>query len=247
MYKAQEFRNQILFFFPLILDCIGQNHKERNLWLQLAYCIRACIIPDEEFSQINPTTISQTMTQFYKTYALLFGAINCTYTVHVVCSHLLQMRTLGPLTETSAFCFENFYSKLRQSFVPGTSTPLKQMLQNVILKRSLSSHNCNKNIYYSANDTPIESNSYIYCYNDNTHHMYKIISVHESHVTCYQQGFQPISFPETPRIEWKKVGVFKQGPMGNSKISVQLSDISGKVILVRNLFITCPNNVLQEQ
>ena len=120
------------------------------------------------------------MRAFYGLYESLFGAKNCTYTVHIVASHLLDMRVHGPLTETSAFNFESFYAELRRSFVPGTPDPLKQILQKVMMKRHLSLHTCSLPIHYSQKDTPLESNSMIYIYYNNEHQFFKICEITSS-------------------------------------------------------------------
>ena len=49
VYKAQEFRNLLLFFFPLVIACIEKRQKERHLWLLLAYMIRACVMPSKQY------------------------------------------------------------------------------------------------------------------------------------------------------------------------------------------------------
>ena len=49
VFKAQEFRNLILFLFPVVLECLEPNCKERNLWLLLAFMIRACVVPNNDF------------------------------------------------------------------------------------------------------------------------------------------------------------------------------------------------------
>ena len=92
--------------------------------------VRACIVPNNEFVNIGNDTIKAISNNMYDLYEKLFGKTNCTYSIHVVCSHLLQIRG-----ETSAFKFESFYGELRRSFVSGTPSTLKQMLQTVYLRR----------------------------------------------------------------------------------------------------------------
>ena len=103
VYKAEEFRNLILFFFPHVLECLEENEKERSLWLYLAFMIRSCTLPDNEYFNVNRQHISCSCSKFYKIYEQIFGEVNCTYSIHVLCCHLMQIRQLGPLTETSAF------------------------------------------------------------------------------------------------------------------------------------------------
>ena len=64
VYKGQEFRNLLLFLFPLILNCIEPNEKERHMWLYLAYMIKACVIPSEEFRQVPDGIVEKCMKSF---------------------------------------------------------------------------------------------------------------------------------------------------------------------------------------
>ena len=50
VYKGEEFRNLILFLFPVVLECLEQEVKEKRVWLLLAYIIRGTIIPEDEYS-----------------------------------------------------------------------------------------------------------------------------------------------------------------------------------------------------
>ena len=59
--KAQEYRNIILFFFTLVLECIPSKYtKERKLWLQLAFVARACVISNAEYDAIPKKLIRDT-------------------------------------------------------------------------------------------------------------------------------------------------------------------------------------------
>ena len=143
----------------------------------LAFMVRACILPEEEFQAVNVNSIKYCQKHFYITYQQLFGERNCTYSIHVISSHIFQMRAKGPLTEVSAYKFESFYGELRNSFQPGTVSVVKQMFQSVLLKRMLSKHVCYESIYYSEKDTALECNNLIYVFESNTHVIYKIKSI----------------------------------------------------------------------
>lgn len=248
--KAQEMRNIILFFFPVVVQCIEPEAKERRLWLLLAFMLRSCTIPEIEYEQVNVAEIEHACKQFYVLYEKLFGVKNCTYSVHVLPSHLLQIRAQGPLTETSAFSFENFYGELRKSFTPGTISTLKQIMQKVYLKRTHSYHCCEKTIHYSPKDTALETNSLVYIYNNKIYEMYKIILIDENDKNsfhCNVQGNIEIEFNEANDLSWATVGVFKEGATGEEVKVINRKDIHGKVIKVCSLLITCPLNVLHEK
>ena len=247
LFKGQQYRNITIFFFPVVISCIEKSAKERKLWLLYAYMIRSCVLPQKEFQQVDLSSIEKACFDFYVLYEKLFGCYNCSYNTHIVCSHLLEMRTHGPLTFTSAFGFESFYGEIRNSFTPGTQSTLKQIFQRILLRRSLSHHCCENTIYFSDHDTCLENNTLIYTFQNSEHKMYKICEVQDDRVICLKQGRYIHTFQETQHLDFSKVGVYRRGPMSSEKCTIQKKDIAGKVLIVENLLITCPNNVLREK
>lgn len=248
--KGQEYRNIVLFFFPLVVQCIEPKHKERKLWLLLAYKIRACTLPNKEFQSINLEVIEYCCKEFYKLYESLFSIDNCTYNTHVVCSHLLDMRDQGPLTHTSAFSFESFYGEVRHAFVPGTPSTLKQIMTKIFLKRQLSYHCCAPSMTCTNYETDMERNNLIYTYIHQTYEFYRIVEVEDDVFLCKKIEKQTHKFPETPTLKWEKVGLFKvSDPMVESNVLVKIphNSVAGKLIKVQNLMITCSKNVLDEK
>ena len=231
VFKAEEFRNLILFFFPHVLSCIEKPAKEREIWLYLAFLVRSCIIPDSEYFNVSNNHISQTCMKFYKLYEKVFGPLNCTYSIHVFSSHLMQIRQLGPLTETSAFKFESFYGEVRNSFHPGTPSTLKQIFETIILKRSLTGHRCEKSIYLSNYDTAMTSDSLVYTYINDDYSMYKVIDENDDEVICNPQGKFVCQFEETPELCWSSVGVFKKGAASSEIVHISHNSIVGKFLL----------------
>ena len=247
VFKGEEYRNLILFFFPLVLECIETNAKERNLWLYYVYMLRSCVLPSNEFGPISLSLVEECCAKFYILFEELFGVCNCSYNLHVFCSHLLEIRTHGPLTETSAFKFETFYGEVRRSFVTGTPSTLKQILKNIFLKRAISNHVCDNSIYISNYDTSMESNKLIYCYKNKEYLIYEISDINGHEITCRKVGKYPVFFDETPNITWSSVGVFRKGGVCSDTTVVLTKDICGKVLHVGKYIITCPINVLKEK
>lgn len=245
--KAQEFRNLALVFFIIIIDCIEPGEKEIRLWLLLSFMLRACTLPNEEFQNIPKSKIKYCMSNFYIIFEMLFGAINCSYSVHVVCSHLLDIRGENPLTETSAFSFESFYSELRNSFTPGTTSTTKQILKNIYMKRILAPHVCKRPISVSAYDTAMECNSLVYTFVENKYHFYKIKDINRDILTCCEIEKKEWNTSDAGNLTWSQVGVFLKGNIQKEKVSVKLSDVKGKLVHVQNHLLTLPNNVLREK
>lgn len=242
VFKGQEFRNISIFFFPLVIDCIEINFKERHLWLYLAYMMRSAVIPSQEFEQIDIPLVNELCKKFYEMFEELFGMQNCTYNTHTFCSHLMEIRTHGPLTETSAFKFESFYGEMRRSFVAGTVSPMKQILKKILLKRTLRNHSCTSNIYVSNYDTSLESNNLVYTYSRKNYEIFQISEIDNDIITCKY----PAQFNETPTLNWSSVGVFKKGGVSSIKRRINSDEICGKVLNVGKYLITCPINILNK-
>ena len=251
--KAQEYRNIITFFFILVVDCIDSDYpKEKIVWLNLAFIIRACILPNDEFECIDVEDIKRACYKFYYLFEKCFGKQNCTYSVHVIASHILRIRGDQPLTARSAFKFESFYSEMKNLYHPGSTATTKQILKNTLVKRNLEPHCCSKPIKYTCVKTPnhgLENNSMVYIFNDNKiHEFYNIIKDNgNGSFECTQQGRYEYDCPLTPEINWSSVGVFKVGPCNTTVKTIRKSQIHGKVINVKNHLITWPINLLREQ
>ena len=248
VFKGGEFRNLALFFFPLIIECIEEGHEERNLWLFLAFMIRSCIVPSEEFRYVSLDVVEMCCSKFYKLYEKLFGALNCSYNTHVVCSHLPEIRAHGPLTETSAFPFESFYGEMRHCFVPGTVSPLKQIFQKILIKRKLSSHCCEIPIHFSDHETSLENDTLIYVWQYNLHNIFKVVNILENgDLSCHKIVKAEFEFDDVA-LPWKTVGLYELTEIDETNIvTIERKNVSGKVLLVNNLLITCPNNILREK
>ena len=246
--KAQELRNVLIFLFPIVTQCLDGDEKEIKLWEMLAFIVRACIIPENEFEAVNVNEIKYCQKKFYSLYQQLFGYRNCTYSVHVVISHLLMMRAQGPLTQTSAFVFEAFYAELRNSFQPGTASVLKQMMTTVMLKRMLTWHVCEEKIYLKEKDSAMECNSLIYVYESDKHVIYKIVKIEGNEtLICNKIGNHDVDFPYTNMLNWSAVGVYRKGAQSCLNVIVSRQQMAGKVIKVGNYLITCPVNILREK
>ena len=245
--KAAEFRNYGLFFFPIILECIEEGEGEREIWLNLAYMMRACVLPNHEYNEIDENVVDACCHTFYKQFEKIFGVLNCSYSIHVAGSHLREIRGDRPLTERSSFIFENFYGEMKQCFVPGTGSPLKQIMEKVYLKRALAPHCCELPIYLSDHETSLENDTLFYIWENNRHNMYVIKEIlNDEEFICNKINTEPACFEET-EMNWGKVGVYEMAEIEDEEIVLNKNDVSGKVLKVLDYVITCPNNVLREK
>ena len=132
--------------------------------------------------------------------------------------------------------------------MPGTISPLKQILQKILLKRALAPHSCEIPIHYSNYNTSLENNSYIYCWEENNYNFYIIQDIlDDDNFLCKKIGKYPCEFSDVKKLNWSKVGVFRKGGIGPQEFIIKKDNISGKFIEVLDYLITCPNNVLREK
>ena len=77
--------------------------------------------------------------------------------------------------------------------------------------------------------------------------MFKIVDIIEDDLICNKIITSECSFEEAD-LPWKTVGVFELGEIDETEfIEVDKNEVSGKVILVNDLLITCPLNILREK
>ena len=249
--KASEFRNILIFFFPIVLECIGEEFKsEQELWLHFVFQVRACILPNDEFKIVNSSHVQSAGKKFYIMYEQLYGVTNCTYSIHVGASHLLKIRGSRPLTFKSAFKFESYFAEMKQLFHAGTVSPLKQIIQNCFVKRILETHHCEKTLFFAPPKENAKENNYlVYIFDENEKIcMYSINKIlDDDNLQCHTQGKYQFQSNLTPEYDWSTVGVFRAGPISEDNVIIKKKAISGKVLKVSNLLITCPINVLLEQ
>ena len=102
-------------------------------------------------------------------------------------------------------------------------------------------------MFLSNYETPLECNNLIYLYVQKQYLVYEISEIENNVLSCYQVGQYPVTFEETPEINWSTIGVFKKGPKSDEITKINVKQVCGKVINVNGFLITCPENVLNEK
>ena len=247
--KGEEFRNLVLFFFPFVLDSIPNNSKndknERKLWLLYVFQIRAYVLPDDEYSNVNQDVLDFCSNEFLVLFEELFGTSNSSYNIHMM-SHLKQVRLRGKFTDTSTFKHESYYGEMRRSYVTGTASTGKQILKNAYIRRSIPHANCRKPLKFSSKETSRSSDKFIYIYKDNSFNFYVIKSImQDGSMICVQHGRRSYK-PSEVSLDWSSVGVFLKSGESDLEQLIRPQEVTGKAIVVDNFIISCPTNVLQE-
>jgi hypothetical protein len=251
-WKASEYRNLLLAFFPLVVDCIpAERRNERTLWILLAYLTRTCIMSDEEYRTFSQAELKKHHDHFYKLFTKVFGLQHCTYNIHVF-SHLQTIRQQGKLQETSAFPFEASYGILKDSYWPGTTAPGKQALARLLSRYGPQGHRCERALTYAVRVTTKQNDTIVHCKDGQ---FYRLIGLgDEQHPCFYGKKLYTKNYVSHPALglAFDKVGVFMlDGDQPTTPATViQHNDIRGKGIIVPTsageALISLPKDFLQE-
>jgi hypothetical protein len=227
--------------FPVILQVLEEDEQE--IFLQFIFIVISCLTFEELFDQSG---LDQICDKFYKNYDSLFGSQKCTYNVHIFCRHVTQLRSLGRLPNTSAACFEASFAPLRNSYAPGTQSVGKQLLEKEFLKKGqYFQHECIPTLLYFNSKSTAKSDDSIIL-QKSTKDWLRIKTVSQNAVTCtkIQSGpFEPMF-----GLDLTPTGVNQYVGESLDIVIVQNSDdIAGKGILVKNVLILVPTDVLLEE
>lgn len=257
-WKTEEYRNLILFYFPA-LRSDPFPRPLMDIWMGLAYAIRALCLDDEEYAHVS--SVNDVFMHVYRSWESYFGAENCTYNLHLT-SHLVLIRQhRGQLPTWSAFPFEGMYSRLRY-FKTACRNPCKQMIAENNLFNTR--HNgCGKNISYrpARKRTGKVDNSYVYTFDTSassrrpSYAFYRLredLNANDGAFKCspihVQRPHKMFGGTNTIKnLDWASVGVFHyEGEDIRTYCFLTKSDIAGKAILVNGFMVTIPTAVLWE-
>ncbi len=159
-YKAEEYRNCILAFWPAFVNTAPQDVT--TCWILTVYIVRAVNLPNDALRELDEKiNLERTIRLWYETFERSFGARNCTYNVHVL-SHLLTIRAVAELFELSAVDYEDHYNLLKRSYRPGTVAVGTQALLNTHLSKLYGRHNCRRTKRISLMATPRVEERYVF-------------------------------------------------------------------------------------
>ena len=238
-WKAEECKNLILVcWLPVVETC----HKAcQKVWLYTVYLVRAVSLPDKYFRRIT-TDLHEVVAQWYRLYVKAFGPKNCVYNVHLF-GHLLRLRELGPVTETSATRFEDHYSQLKKSYRAGTDSVGKQAIQNLFLAQQ-TGHHCRKSMQILDRVTTKVDDRYVYTENDK---IVRICSVQPDHIVGHIVPVEAGHFPLSG-LNFNEVLSFKlsNNRAKSAKVTVPIQDIIGKCVVTKDVISVLTENIICE-
>ena len=251
VYKALEWRNIILFHFPIVLHCLEEEKQNEILvFLSYAFLSRAVRLPEEEYQMVPPDMLQLAIDILVPNYTEAYGVTAGTYNSHHVFAHLLEIREeLGPLTQHTSYPFEGTYAELRRSFQAGTPNVSKQIFQKMLLRKFRPGHPCRKAMKpVKPYDKKFKArDDLIYTFANGTACLFQVVSDgHDGEYTCHKFNVEPKTFHWERRLDFGLVGVFQKQGLAHERHTVQHRDIKGKVISSKGLLITVPLNILLE-
>ena len=246
-YKQSEWRNLLLFFVTKVAAPLPI--RLQRLWLRLSFLVKACYLPEQEYLKIT-TNLDDLQALWYDSFSTTMGDQNCTYVVHQVGAHLHNIvRKKGPLHLTNAYPFEYAYSKMRRRY-KGTNNTVKQILSNSLLEHATSTHEnhkCTRGVHYSAWRTSKAHDCIVYSFEDKFQ-IYRIEGPHPIHKDSFvAKKFVMRNFVHAAtKLPFHQVGMFQKTLPTALTHRLLKSKICGKVIILDNVMITVPSNILAE-
>ena len=240
-YKASEFKYIMLAYYPIFWSVLTE--EENQLFSVLCFLIRALTLPDKYYSIIiTKYNVEEMAMMFCRQYEVMFSEGSMSYNMHAI-QHLPLVRNLGPLTDTSTFCFEDYFSELKRSFSPGTPSIGKQILNSFFFRRCQEkSHKCKKKILYNPSSSS-SSDSIIYSNGS----FFSIRTPIESGkgFMCKRLKTDILMCPNSNLnfsdvLSYKLIGEYPQDEL------VRVDQIEGKGIVVMGIISFLSENVLVE-
>ena len=238
LWKSEEFRNLYLCFWPLVANVVQPTG--RDVWLNFVYIMRGLLVRETGF--ISESRVRN----WHKKFVGAFGRNASAYNVHAF-SHVLKLRDLGLLTDTSAVYNENHYGEMKRRFQSGTPSVGLQGIQDCNV-RNLGTHNCRRTTRISPKATSKTDDSLVFT---RDHKLLKVTAVggdglyEGREIPC-----QPTNLPladldftavYTYRLltDWQK----SLGPV----LPFAYDDVIGKAVIAREHVSMIPLDVLLER
>ena len=268
-FKAQEWRNIAVVYFPVLLKSLHDRPVLLEVVHIMVYIVRAYLEDDAHFREVHNgnlklTTLSE---YFSKLYQKTFGKDNCTYNKHLF-DHIDVLRQSGCLTETSAFPFEGFYNQYKQAYTAGTTSICKQGINNVMIRILEGGHTCEKSIKYKEyrdKDPSKCDDSLVYVEGDDFYRIRETYST-TNPITkrkTYGDKFKVSKVDVTnysavvnegrTSLDFSEVGVYKlrngkdiKDSTDDVTVEIFRKDILGKAVQLHGFIVTVPIHLLVE-
>ena len=244
-WKAAEWRNLFLIYFPIVLETLLPRSLERSACLQLSLVLRLLLLPQEEFDYAG-YDLAEEASIFYVRYESAFGIQQCASVVHALGAHAEEFRRYGPASNTSTFIFEDLYGKITKWWQPGTMSGGKQILEGALQDISRPDyHYCKKPIKYNNHETSESQSNCFYTFSPNTGYRFYLCKhvLETGRLLC-----SPIQVTASILYEQKfhKVGAFCNAGISPDLVEIPKAIIAGPAQLVDQWVVSVPINAIYE-
>ena len=225
-FKAEEFRNLILAFWPAVMESLPPEAV--RCWMLLVYIVRAVYLPDELLSNGLLEDTYMKAGAWYRSFESTFGPDACSYYIHIFGTHLDKVRVHGPLSETSATIFESHYEKLKRGYKGGTTATGTQALKNLLLSLK-SGHVCKRKRKLSLRLTSKTNDKLVYLRGGRIIELTAILpATVEGNVVSVESAFVPF-----PNLNFSRVLAFKRRSVDDEAaetVVVARNEVLGQVV-----------------
>ena len=238
-YKASELRNVLLVYMPIIVKELDEN--EANVFILLSFLVKIMVVPDKYYDIIKTRyDIQRIVDKFLLDFEELSNGFHAVYNFHAF-KHILNVRELGVLTESSAFCYEDYYSEVKNSYSLSAASKWKQIFQSFYLRRKYKSHQCKVKLFFNESTTSKNDDTIVF-YNFN---FYKICKIINENLICNKILVETY-FSDIADINMSDSLIFKFNKLDRKVVTILKSNVDGKGVRVDDFIIFVPNNVLFE-
>ncbi len=239
-FKAEEYRNMLLVYWPAVKKSLPAEAVKS--WLLLVYVIRAYLLPMDKFREMQDADdLKEKCGMWYKTFESDFGARNCVYNAHLIW-HLDSVHRHGPLDITSAVDYESHYNLLKRSYRKGTASTGAQALVNLLLALE-TGHSCVSTPMLSMKNTPHTDDTLVYL---RSGQIIRLTSLNRPTAkgvpVSVMAGYVPY-----PGFDFSDVLVFKlsRAVRDHNEVEVPLSEIAGQAVICEEFVSVVTWNMLR--
>jgi hypothetical protein len=159
------------------------------------------------------------------------------------------LRELGPINETSAFPFESRYAAMKENYRAGTVNICKQILENLNMDLLMRNHMCQRTLILEEKEKNKRDNTHVYIFDNGTYRFFKVSDIVGDAVLLHEIDVMHISEYFGVSM-WSSVGFVKQRQVEEGEEylvrKVKKEDITGKVMKVKDYYVTIPTSSLFE-
>ena len=258
--KAEELRNFVHFFFPVLLSKLNDTNAELQLWIMLVAISRMATLPNDEYMAIpeGDEKMKKYGRMAYVAWEKAFSQDNASYNCHIIFAHSEDLRDNGPCTTYSTFNEECEFSRLRAAIRSGTPNVESQLVERLFLynSRRPEAHSCDRILKFASEAKSRRDDTLIYTWKENTgYQFYRITEVHNSEVAAVRLNCSEYRVTFTSKMTRRPVvinfsefgvAVYNTDSDTQPRVILQKSQIKGKAVRCHSYVSTVARGLLNE-